>query len=137
MQPEFHIIMLDEIFILMIAAVLALTCRWAFRTLPGEEWQIICCFPRRKLSNGYWQGWNLTWYGFFNAAAMIFAFSIFIILPGTLSLPVIYITFILILFFLICLKASRIIAWLTEKKKNTATVGGASFLGIIIAPEMF
>ncbi|MGB5217617.1 MAG: prolipoprotein diacylglyceryl transferase family protein [Smithella sp.] len=126
--------MLDEIFIVIIFTALALTYRWAFRTLPNEDWQIMGCFPYGKSSSGYWQGWNLTWYGFFNATAILFAVSVAIILLGSLSAPLIPIMTILVLLLLVCLWTGKMLAFLIEKKRNTATVGGASFMGIIIAP---
>jgi hypothetical protein len=65
--------MLNELFIFILFLALMCIFRWAFKNLPDERWQIICCFPSRLLSNGSWQGWNLTWYGFFNAVAILFA----------------------------------------------------------------
>ena len=121
-------------FISILFLALAFTFRWAFHTLPDEQWQIIGCFPYRKTSNGHWQGWNLTWYGFFNAVAVIFAVAILIILLGSLSTPLIACLLILSLLLLICLPAARIMAFLIEKKQNTFTVGGASFIGILLAP---
>jgi hypothetical protein len=126
--------MFDEIFILIIFLALSLTFRWAFRTLPYEQWQIISCFPYKKLSNGSWLGWNLTWYGFFNAIAILFAVSILIILLGAVSTPIIACLFILTMLLLICLPAAKILAFLIEKKQNTYTVGGASFIGILTVP---
>lgn len=124
----------DEIFTAVLFLFLALTFRWAFRALPDEKWQIIGCFPHRRLPDGAWQGWNLTWYGFFNAAAIIFSVCVLIILLGALSMQLLPVALILILTLLICLPASRITAFLIEKKQNTYSVGGASFIGIIIAP---
>lgn len=127
-------IMLDEIFIVGLFLAIAFTFRWAFRTLPDEGWQIIGCFPYRKLPNGNWQGWNLTWYGFFNAVAVVFAVGIFVILLGSLSTPPIAGLSLLILFLAICLPSAKMMAFLIEKKQNTFTVGGAAFVGIIAAP---
>jgi prolipoprotein diacylglyceryltransferase len=126
--------MLDEIFILIIFIALVFIFRWAFQTLPDERWQIIGCIPYRRLSDGQWQGWNLTWYGFFNAIAVVFAVCMFLILIGSLSTPLIASLFLLALFLATCLPAAKIMAILIEKKQNTFTVGGASFIGILAAP---
>jgi prolipoprotein diacylglyceryltransferase len=126
--------MLDEVFILTLSISLALIYRWAFRVLPNEEWQIIGCFPYRKDASGLWRGWNLTWYGFFNAMAILLAVSILIVLSGATATPLVAVLFITMLILAICLPASRILASFIEKKRNTATVGGASFIGILIAP---
>jgi hypothetical protein len=108
--------------------------RWAFQALPDERWQIIGCLPYQRLTDGRWQGWNLTWYGFFNAVAVVFAVCMFLILTGSLSTPLIAGLSLLTLLLAICLPAAKMIAFLIEKKQNTFTVGGASFIGIIAAP---
>jgi len=126
--------MLNEIFILAVFITLAFVFQWAFKTLPEEKWQIIGCFPYLKLPNGHWKAWNLTWYGFFNATAISFAACILLILLGALSTPLMVTFPILFLILLICLPASRIMALLIENKHNMSSVGGASFVGIIIAP---
>ncbi len=124
----------EALFILTIFGVLVTTFRWAFKTLPGEQWQIIGCIPRRKLSNGHWQGWNITWYGFFNATAILFAVLILIILLESVSMRAVVSLPMFVLILSICLPASQMLALFIEKKRNTATVGGASFVGILIAP---
>ena len=126
--------MFDEIFIAILFLALMLIFRWAFQTLPDERWQIIGCLPYLKLTDGSWQGWNLTWYGFFNAAAIVFAVCMFIILIGSLSTPLIAGLSLLTLLLAICLPAAKMMAFLIEKKQNTFTVGGASFIGIIATP---
>jgi len=126
--------MLDEIFILVLCLTIAFTFYWAFRTLPGESWQIIGCVPSRHLPDDRWQGWNLTWYGFFNATALVLATAMFLILMGSLSAPLLVNLLVLILILAACLPAARILAFLIEKKSATFTVGGASFVGILIAP---
>ena len=134
MLEECLITMLNELFILVLFFVLMPLFRWAFKTLPDERWQIICCVPYRQLSDGHWQGWNLTWYGFFNAVAVVFAVCLFLILTGALSTPLIASFTLWILLLAICVPAAKVLAFLIEKKKNTFTVGGASFVGILTAP---
>ncbi len=134
MQAESHITMLDEIFIIILFLALLFIFRWAFQTLPDERWQIIGCIPYRRSPEGRWQGWNLTWYGFFNAAAIVFAVGMFLILMGSLSTPLIASLSLLALLLAICLPAAKMIAFLIEKKQNTFTIGGASFIGILAAP---
>jgi len=126
--------MLNEIFVTIIFLALVLLFRWAFKTLPDEHWQIICCVPYRQLSDGRWQGWNLTWYGFFNAVAFTFAICLFLIMTGAMSTPLIASFTLWILLLAICLPAAKLVAFLIEKKQNTFTVGGASFVGILTAP---
>jgi prolipoprotein diacylglyceryltransferase len=126
--------MLDELFIVTLSISLALIYRCAFRTLPKEEWQIIASFPTLKDPNGLWHGWNLTWYGFFNATAIFLAVSILIVLLGATSTPLTAVLVITMLILAICLPASRKLASFIEHQPHTATVGGASFIGILIAP---
>jgi hypothetical protein len=126
--------MLDELFILVMLLALIIIFLWAFKTLPGERWQIICCFPYSRLPDGRWQGWNLTWYGFFNAVAVSFAVCLFLILTGALSAPLIAGFTLLIVLLTICIPAAKIVAFLIEKKQNTFTIGGAAFIGILAAP---
>ena len=124
----------DEIFTLILAGVLALLFSWAFRTLPGEDWQILACLPQRKGADGIWKGINLTYYGFFNASAYLFAVAMFLIIMGSLNIPLVATISIVIPVLAICMPASRFIARWVEKKQHTFSVGGAAFTGILITP---
>ncbi|HLZ20459.1 MAG TPA: prolipoprotein diacylglyceryl transferase family protein [Smithellaceae bacterium] len=126
--------MLDEVFILLLGLAMACTFRWAFRTLPQEQWQMIGSIPVRRLPDGAWLGWNLTWYGFFNAASVLLATSLFLILMGSLSVPTGISLFLLFILLAACLPAARLMAYLVERKRNTFTVGGAFFVGVLLAP---
>jgi hypothetical protein len=126
--------MLAEIFVLTVGLVLAALLVWGFRTLPNERWQIIGCLLGGKGPDGAWKGLNLTYYGFFNATAYLFAAVIFFILMGSLSVPVAGALAILTAVLAICMPASGLIALWVEGKANTFTVGGASFVGLIAAP---
>ncbi len=126
--------MLDEIFTLSLAAMIALLFHWAFRTLPNEGWQILACLPSIKGQDGRWHGINLTYYGFFNALAVCFAVAIFLILMGSLEQSADGTLVIISGIIIICLPASRMIAALIEKKPHTSSVGAAFFLGIVITP---
>ena len=134
MQAECLITMLNEIFITIIFLALMFLFRWAFQALPDERWQIICCVPYWRLSDNRWQGWNLTWYGFFNAIAILFAVCLFMILTGALSTPFIASFTLSILLLTICVPAAKTVAFLIERKQNTFTIGGAAFIGILAAP---
>ena len=124
----------DEIFILMLAAAIALLFSWAFRTLPREDWQILACLPRRKGPDGLWSGINLTYYGVFNALAYLFAVAMFLIMTGSLNITLIATLSGVIPVLAICMPAARLIARVVEKKQHTFSVGGASFTGILITP---
>lgn len=107
---------------------------WAFQALPREEWQIMATIPHIKTSPQTWFGINLTYYGFFVASAYVAALVLFIIMSHALKIPH-YIVLVYALFILgACVPASKQIAYLVEGKESTFTVGGASFLGTLIAP---
>lgn len=130
----FPIIMFDEIFLLILAGMIALLFSWAFKTLPGEDWQIIACLPGRKGPDGTWNGVNLTYYGFFNALAYVLAVVMFLLMMGALGVTIAGALSVVMPVLMICMWASRFIARWVEKKPHTFSVGAASFVGIIIAP---
>jgi len=125
---------MNEMFVLSLAIMMTVIFRWAFRTLPRENWQIIAAMPRDKLGTGEWRGENLTYYGFFTAGAYLFAVATVFILLGAISVPIPAILAIVVLVLGICIPCSSVIAEFVEKKKHTFTVGGASFAGIILTP---
>lgn len=124
----------DEIFTLSLASGIAILFSWAFRTLPQEDWQILACLPRKKGTDGIWRGVNLTYYGFFNAAAYLFAVIMFLIMMGSLNIRLIGTISVVIPVLAICMPAARYVARVVEKKQHTFSVGGACFTGIVIAP---
>lgn len=126
--------MLDEVFILALCIALAILYAWAFRNLPEEKWQIMGCIPYAKTDDGRWIGFNLTWYGFFNALAIVVSVSIFLILALSSGQSIIMTLLVAAAVLMICLPASPLVARFVEGKKSTRTVGGASFVGIIILP---
>jgi hypothetical protein len=77
---------------------------------------------------------NLTYYGFFNANAYVFATALIVVLLGALEIPLVLIFTMVIIIFAFCMPASRIVARIVEKKPSTFSVGGAFFVGILIIP---
>ena len=75
------------LFVLTLALACYLILAWGFRTLPGENWQILAAMPRRRDSAGTWEGLNLTWYGLLPANAYLAATAILFLLLGTLHVP--------------------------------------------------
>lgn len=126
--------MLDELFILGLYLALAMLFVWAFRNLPDERWQIMGCIPAKRSDDGAWRGVNLTWYGFFNALAICAAVAVFFILSTAADQSISAALVIAALALAICLPAASIIARLVEGKRNTLSVGGASFVGVLILP---
>ncbi|MBU0994155.1 MAG: prolipoprotein diacylglyceryl transferase [Proteobacteria bacterium] len=126
--------MTPYLFIFTITLFLFVLFRWAFRELPSERWQILGVIPSVKESDGFWQGINLTYYGLFTATAYVFAIGLAYILLGALSVPAGMTTVILLVICSASIPASRTLAHIIEKKPHTASVGAASFVGIMIAP---
>jgi len=121
-------------FLLSIIILLFLLFRWAFRELPAEKWQVLGVIPLARQPDGFRQGINLTFYGFFTATAFLFATMLVYILMGSLAIPAGITTIILLLDLSASVPSANILARIIEKKAHTKTVGGASFVGIVLAP---
>src|SRR5215510_5627568 len=107
---------------------------WAFRNLPAEHWHIIAAVPFKRREDGTWHGINLTYYGFFNASACVFSCSTILMLMGSVKVPLAASLSITCLLLLVCFPAAKIVARLVERKRWTFTIGGASFVGILLLP---
>jgi hypothetical protein len=123
-----------EIFVIIFGILLTILFGWSFSSLPKEKWQIIGAIPVKKTLQGDWTGINFTYYGFFNACACTLAAAVFLQLMGAVGIPLKIAVFFFIILMAICLPAARIIAYLVEKKRYTFSIGGASFVGMIITP---
>lgn len=124
----------DLIFLCCFAFVLAHFLGWGFKHLPGERWQMLAVVPVRKGSDDHWQGSNLTYYGFFIATSQLISLTLLLILLGAMNLSLTAIMVAIMMVLVICVPAARLMAMLVEKKRHTFTVGGASFIGILLAP---
>src|SRR5262245_30931159 len=122
------------VFLIGLIAFFSTLFYWAFRNLPAEQWQIIAAVPLQRHEDGTWNGINLTYYGFFNASACVFSCAIIITLMSSVSVPLIATLSIMSLLLLICFPAAKIVARIVERKTSTFTVGGASFVGIVLLP---
>ncbi|MGD2150864.1 MAG: prolipoprotein diacylglyceryl transferase [Desulfobacterales bacterium] len=128
--------MVNTLFIAAIALIITVLFQRSFKSLPKEKWQIIGAIPKEKIDDNKWRGVNLTYYGFFNACAYVFATALFFVLLGALDIPMVIIFTISIALFSFCMPASKMVARIVEKKPSTFSVGGAFFVGIIIIPWM-
>ncbi|MDJ0722999.1 MAG: prolipoprotein diacylglyceryl transferase [Desulfobacterales bacterium] len=128
--------MMDELFTVGLAVVTLLFFRWSFRHLPEEKWQFVASIPRLKKAEGRWQGVNLTFYGLFNAAGYTLGAAIVILLTCAAGMPLALTLGLIGLVLAVCMPGSRLIARVVERKKHTFSVGGASFLGIMILPPL-
>lgn len=109
---------------------------WSFRYLPEERWQMLAVVPLRKEPDGCWQGLNLTYYGLFNAVAYTVATALAFVLAAAAGVSPTMVTVMLAVLIAVCTPASRVVAFLVERKRHTLTVGGASFVGILLSPVL-
>lgn len=126
--------MSNELFVFVLGLCSALLFNWSFRTLPREPWQIIGSVPVFKESADQWRGYNLTYYGLLIAAAVVAATALVFVLLGSIGIPAEMTAIVPGIVLSICVPAAKLLARAVEKKPHTLTVGGASFLGVIIAP---
>jgi len=118
----------------IVAMLIGAYLYWGIKTLPHERWQFLAAVPVVKKEGGEWMGTNLTWYGLLTANAYAAALAILVFLMGCLSIPLAGTTLLAAAMLVVCVPASRLVARIVEKKAHTFTVGGAVFVGIIIAP---
>ena len=109
---------------------------WGFTTLPAERWQILAALPSGKSGDGEWRGKNLTWYGLLTANAYLVAVAVFLVLMGAVGVPARGALLLAVALLGCCVPASRLVARIVEKKAHTFTVGGAVFVGILVAPVL-
>lgn len=121
-------------FIIVLLFLSVLLFRWGGKTLPGERWQIFATVPADSHGDGRWAGINFTWYGLLTANAYVVAVAMVLILMGAVRVPISGILVMVATLLVFCVPASRLVAWLVEKKAHTFTVGGAVFVGMLIAP---
>jgi hypothetical protein len=126
--------MANESFVLGLAIVCAFLVIWASKTLPAESWQILAAVPIAKTEDGRWRGVNLTYYGLLTANAAVAAVALLFILLTSLGVPLTGTLVIAAAELAACLPAARLVARLVEKKACTFTIGGAFFVGIVLAP---
>ena len=121
-------------FILMLALMSCLYLAWGFRVLPRERWQILAAMPVHKEESGTWTGVNFTWYGLLTANAYAVAVAVLIVLLGAVRVPLTAAAISAAVMLLFCVPASSLVARIVEKKAHTFTVGGAVFVGVLLAP---
>jgi hypothetical protein len=126
--------MINVVFVAGLATVLFGALLWGIRTLPAERWQMIAAVPLAKNSSGAWHGLNLTFYGFFSATASTFGVAFMIVLLASLGTPLPAAAAVIAVMMLICVPASKVLAWVIEGKRNTFTIAGAAFLATLILP---
>jgi len=126
--------MTHTMFMSALLACSALYLFWGMRVLPGEGWQIAAAVPRRKGGDGSWAGVNLTWYGILTANAYLAATCLALVLMGAAGVSLQAVVAIVALLLACCVPASRLVAQVVERKSNTFTVGGAVFVGTLLAP---
>jgi prolipoprotein diacylglyceryltransferase len=124
----------QALFMVLLAFLSAGYLYWGMKTLPKERWQIAAAVPIAKGDDGHWQGVNLTWYGILTANAYLAAVSLALVLMGGAGISSSAMALLVGLLLACCVPASRLVAQIVEKKDNTFTVGGAVFVGTLIAP---
>ncbi len=107
---------------------------WCFKKLPSEKWQIIAAVPVKKADNHWWTGNNYTFYGFFVAVAQSFAVAMMLVLVMSIGVTFQSATLAIIAILIVSLPSSRLVALFVEKRRNTFTVAGAAFIGLVLAP---
>jgi hypothetical protein len=126
--------MLSIGFVVALALSLSALVVWGVRTLPAERWQMLAAVPIEKSSDGSWRGLNLTFYGFFSATGTMFGFAIMLLLLASVGIPATISLGLVLCVLLISVPASRVIAGIVERKRNTFTVAGAAFAATILLP---
>lgn len=126
--------MWNELFVLALGAIFFAYLSWGFRHLPGEKWQILATLPARLDAAGHWQGLNLTYYGLFSSAAQLVSVVMIFLLFGAIGVTRAETVMMVVVVLGVCIPASKFMALLVEKKTAVLTIGGAAFVGVLLAP---
>jgi hypothetical protein len=125
---------MEYVLIFCFGAALFAFIAWGGRALPGEHWQMLASVPLMKNQDGAWQALNLTWYGALSALAYTLAVAVAVVLLGSVGMGLSGLALMVAGMLGLCIPAAKIVARLVEGKANTLSVGGAAFVGIIVAP---
>jgi len=117
-----------------IGAVCGVCIRWGNRLLPKERWQFFASIPVRKRDDDSWEAVNITWYGVILSSAAVFAVALFLLMLGGSGVPAGAGLSLMVALLLVCVPASSLIARIVERKPATLTIGGAAFVGGLVAP---
>lgn len=112
------------------AAMLVVGCKY----LPDERWQVLAAVPTRSCGGGRWQGVNFTFYGLLTANAYLMALVMLVVLLRAVDVPLSALMTLALAILAVCVPASKWVAYVVEGKAHTFTVGGAVFVGIVVAP---
>lgn len=107
---------------------------WAFRILPREGWQVLAVIPTRQRHDGTWDALNLTYYGAWTATAVTIAVAVAVFLLGSIGIPFARTLEVTVALLILCVPAAKWMARIIEGKPNTFTIGGTSFVGILLMP---
>jgi hypothetical protein len=107
---------------------------WACRVLPAERWQMLAASPTRRSTDGTWASVNWTFYGFFTATAVAVSVSLGLILMAAIGVAPSIAAAIVVALLSVCWPSARLVARIVERKRHTFTVGGATFVGVLIGP---
>lgn len=124
----------DFIFLTGLGLLLMCLLAWGFKHLPGERWQMLAVVPLKKDNGNNWLGANLTYYGFFIATSQLVSLVVLFILLKAMDISITGAVMATLAVLAFSLPASRLVAMIVEHKRHTFTIGGASFVGIIVAP---
>ena len=126
--------MWNELFVLALGLIFLAYLSWGFRHLPEEKWQILATLPARPDAAGHWHGLNLTYYGLFSSAAQLVSVLMIFLLFGAVGVTRAETVMMVVVVLGVCIPASKFVALLVEKKSAVLTIGGAAFVGILLAP---
>ncbi len=120
-------------FVLALTFLFTILLVVSFKYLPRERWQIIASVPLAKRGQE-WTGINLTFYGFFSATAYALGAALALVLLGAADVSLYQVGLLVVALLGITVPASRWVAQLVEGKKETFSVGGAVFVGMLVTP---
>ena len=124
----------DIIFLMGLGFLLVCFLGWGFKHLPGERWQMLAVVPLKKDGTNCWLGANFTYYGFFIATSQLVSLIVLFVLLKAVHISITGAVVATLVVLACALPAARLVAIIVEHKRHTFTIGGASFVGIIIAP---
>ncbi len=126
--------LLITVFVLVLALAFTALFYWSFRHLPREHWQVLATLPMRRSADGEWRCVNVTWYGFFTAAAIVTAVALALVMLAAIEVAPLAVVMLVIGMLMLCLPASRLIAERVEKQKGVHSVAAAMLVGTVAAP---